>query len=168
MQRLFHFIMQPLLLSCQHLATPTTFLPAFMLTHYFTPAPLAHQVENMAACAPGNGKAWVVGIACEQACGSKHLAQVGMPSVAALGHCSCCQTAPARTPLMPGQLPPLFDSHGPQAHRSGWPGTLCWARTGCCGRWRTCRCRWPRTTCAAQVRRAAGHFPVTPANVQPD
>lgn len=65
---------------------------------YFPPPSLAHQVENMAACAPGNGKAWVVGIACEQAWRSKHLVQVGMPSVAALGHCSCCQMAPRPHP----------------------------------------------------------------------
>ena len=45
----------------------------------------------------------------------------------------------------PGRSPP-------HAHA---PGTQCWARTGCCGRWRTCRCRWPRTTCSRRRQRAA-------------
>lgn len=37
-------------------------------------------------------------------------------------------------------------------HPWDWPDTLCWAHTGCCGRWRRCRCRWPTTTCERQGR----------------
>ena len=61
-----------------------------------------------------------------------------------------------RCPTCP--CPALERAAGIKAtHPWGWPGTLCWARTGCFGRWRTCRCRspsstWPPRSC---TRRAA-------------
>lgn len=35
-----------------------------------------------------------------------------------------------------------------RAHRWDWPGTRSKVRTGCCDKWRTCRCKSPKTTCA--------------------
>jgi len=42
-------------------------------------------------------------------------------------------------------FPSLLTRGGPRP-RSGSPGTRSTARRGCCGRWRTCRCRSPTTT----------------------
>ena len=49
--------------------------------------------------------------------------------------------APAHCPPPPATHPPL-----PPTHPWGWPGTRWRARRGCCGRWRTCLCRWPSST----------------------
>ena len=92
--------------------------------------------------------------------GRSRQAQPAEPRCIGLPPAWCCHRAehlhgPGCHPSQAPPLPPtvvepchaglLFS----KAHPWGWPGTLCSARTGCCGRWRTCRCRWPTTTCAA-------------------
>lgn len=105
----------------------------------------------MATGAPRNAQPGMVGIAYRSGqikapgdvCTDWQL-QTGRQLIAGSKAPAACHAGQRCVPV---EVHRAYNEEHAAPHLWGWPGTLCSARTGCCGRWRRCQCRWPTTTC---------------------